>query len=205
MPLFTRLARIRDDSREEGAPALWRDMPDKAKTFYIPILNAFVDELQRQNKLYNDIPERLVRYLLGRFDFYKVITDDARRFTLIEAINLAGTLGQGSKQKNALAKIPVMRMPTQFFHIGFKPGSDNTIIVVCDQGWTISMRLHNASSKVEPSLKFDVQLISLPESIYAETQPWDNKTQYRYPVADHPTVSMVAEESVHYGKKENED
>ena len=205
VPIFTDLARIRDNSRADGSPAFWRDIPDKAERYYIPILDAFVDELKRLDNKYDDIPERLVKYLLGRYDFYKVITDDARRFTRIEAINLGGTLGQGAKDKNALAKIPILKMPTQFYHIGFKPGSDNTIIVVCDQGWTISMRLHNASSKVEPSLKFDVQLISLPESIYAETQPWEDRMKYRYPVTDNSSLSMVAEASIHYGETGNQE
>ena len=42
--------------------------------------------------------------------------------------------------------------------------------VVRDEGWTISMRIHNAS--VEPSLKFDVNLLSLPGSIHAQVEPW---------------------------------
>lgn len=50
----------------------------------------------------------------------------------------------------------------------------NTIEVICDEGWQISMRLHNASSKVEPSLKFDVNLISLPTSAHVQVEPWDN-------------------------------
>lgn len=64
-------------------------------------------------------------------------------------------------------------MPTQFYHIDFKQDSDNTIEVVCDEGWQISMRIHSASSKVEPSLKFDVQLISFPSTVYAQTEPWE--------------------------------
>lgn len=64
-------------------------------------------------------------------------------------------------------------MPTQFYHIGFKPDSDNTIEVVCDEGWQISMRIHNASSRVEPSLKFDVQLISMSSSVHAQVEPWE--------------------------------
>ena len=35
------------------------------------------------------------------------------------------------------------------------------------------MRIHNASSRVEPSLKFDVQLVSFPSSVYTQTEPWD--------------------------------
>ena len=71
----------------------------------------------------------------------------------------------------------MLKMPSQFYHIDFKEGSNNTIEVVCDEGWQISMRLHNASSKVEPSLKFDVNLISLPSSAYTQLEPWDNKME----------------------------
>lgn len=53
-----------------------------------------------------------------------------------------------------------------------KPNSDNTIQIVCNEGWELSMRIHSASLKVEPSLKFDVNLISLPSSIYAQSEPW---------------------------------
>ena len=53
------------------------------------------------------------------------------------------------------------------------PGSDNKVTIVCDEGWTLTMRIHNASSKIEPSLKFDVQLISVPNSIHIQVEPWD--------------------------------
>jgi hypothetical protein len=39
------------------------------------------------------------------------------------------------------------------------------------------MRIHNASSRVEPSLKFDVQLISFPSSVYAQVEPWETEEE----------------------------
>ena len=39
------------------------------------------------------------------------------------------------------------------------------------------MRIHNASSRVEPSLKFDVQLISFPSSVYAQVEPWESEEE----------------------------
>ncbi|MGN1195752.1 MAG: HaeIII family restriction endonuclease [Acutalibacteraceae bacterium] len=44
--------------------------------------------------------------------------------------------------------------------------------IACDEGWSLTMRIHNASSKIEPSLKFDVQLASFPSSIHAQVEPW---------------------------------
>lgn len=174
VPLFTELRDIRDKSKGAGNPTLWNDISNKAERYYIPVLQAFMEELQKINSENVNIPEKLIRYLLGRYDFYKVITDDKNRTTRVEAINIAGTLNQPAGKVKSITKIPMLKMPTQFYHIGFKPGSDNTIEVVCDEGWQISMRIHSASSKVEPSLKFDVNLISLPSSVHTQIEPWEN-------------------------------
>jgi hypothetical protein len=179
VPLFSRLRRYRDESRAAGKPMLWEEIEDKAQMYYIPILQAFMDELQRidlENK--GKVPEALIRYLLGRYDFYKVITDDRNRTTRVEAINIAGTLNANAGREKPVTKVPMLKMPEQFYHIGFKPNSDNTIEVVCDEGWQISMRIHNASSRVEPSLKFDVQLVSFPSSLFTQTEPWDMDENY---------------------------
>jgi hypothetical protein len=177
VPLFSELREIRDTSKKEGSPALWNSVAQKAEKYYIPVLQAFMDELNqidRENP--KCVPELLVHYLLGKNDFYKVITDDKNRTTRVEAVNIMGTLNQIAGDEKSIAKIPILKMPSQFYHIDFKPGS-NTIEVVCDEGWQISMRLHNASSKVEPSLKFDVNLISLPSSAYTQVEPWANREE----------------------------
>lgn len=174
VPLFTQLRRYRDESKEKGSPMLWEEIENKSDNYYRPILQAFIDELKQIDKNNpGEVPEKLIRYLLGRYDFYKVITDDRNRTTKVEAINIAGTLNMDSGKEKAIAKVPVLKMPTQFYHIDFKNGSDNTIEVVCDEGWQVSMRIHNASSRVEPSLKFDVQLISFPSGLFTQTEPWE--------------------------------
>lgn len=177
VPRFTRLRQMRDDARDNGETALWEDVDRKFEDYYIPILQAFMDELNRLAQEHADVPAKLIRYLLGRYDFYKVITDDARRATRVEAFNLAGTLNARSEGNRSITPIQLLQMPTRFYHIGFKETnsglSQTTITVVCDKGWEISMRLHNASSRVEPSLKFDVNLISVPTSIHVQVEPWD--------------------------------
>lgn len=176
VPLFNELRKYRDESKEAGEPMLWEQIEDKAEKYYKPILQAFMDELKKIDSEHSgEIPEALIRYLLGRYDFYKVITDDKNRTTRVEAINLMGTLNENSGKKKSITKVPILKMPTQFYHIDFKPNSDNTVEVVCDGGWQISMRIHNASSRVEPSLKFDVQLISFPSSLYSQVEPWDDE------------------------------
>lgn len=175
VPLFNELREIRDSSKAQGSPALWSDIENKAQKYYIPVLQAFMDELKRIASTSGcNIPEKLISYLLGRYDFYKIITDDKHRTTRVEAINICGTLNQKSGALKSITNIPVLKMPSQFYHIDFKPSSDNTIEVVCDEGWQISMRIHSASSRIEPSLKFDVNLISLPSTVHTQIEPWDN-------------------------------
>lgn len=151
-----------------------REALDAAARYYKPVLQSFMNELKRIEAAKKErIPKELIHYLLGRFDFYKVITDDKNRTTRVEAMNINGTLNRISEAEKSILKIPLLKMPAQFYHIDFKPGSNNTIEVVCDGGWQISMRIHSASSKVEPSLKFDVNLISVPSSVHTQVEPWD--------------------------------
>lgn len=182
VPKFTELRILRDTTKKTGSPALWSDLDDKAGDYYEPILQSFIDELMRLNQKYPDVPERLIRYLIGRHDFYKIITDDSRRTTRVEAVNINGTLNESSEGHKSITTVPLLKLPTKFYHIGFKEDkgvrSQNTIHVVCDNGWEISLRLHNASSRIEPSLKFDVQLISLPSTLFAQVEPWDIEEYY---------------------------
>lgn len=38
-----------------------------------------------------------------------------------------------------------------------------------DNDWTLSFRIHNASSRVESSLKFDINLLKSPEKLFKNT------------------------------------
>lgn len=173
IPLFNELRDMRANAVENGEPLpLWNDIPDKAERYYVPVLNAFLAELKRLADNNPNVPSKLIEYLLGRYDFYKVITDDRHKTTRVEAINIAGNLNKSANGHHSIVDVAKLKLPTRFYHIGFVPDSDNKLEIVCDEGWTLTMRIHNASSKVEPSLKFDVQLVSLPSSIHAQVEPW---------------------------------
>ena len=165
-PLFDELLEL----RRRGE--LWRNIRDKEERFYAPLLEAFMRELQRLYHENPEVPERLLHYLLGRNDFYKVITHDRRRVTQVMAFNIYGTLNRNSGRERSIVNVPQLTMPRRFFDISFKPDSQNTILVTCDNGWTVSMRIHNASSRVEPSLKFDVQLIGVPPTLHSHHEAW---------------------------------
>lgn len=166
-PVFQRLLAYKT------ALTLWRNIDDKEKIVYRPLLNAFVRELKRLDKDFpEEIPGELVRYLLGRNDFYKVITKDSMEVTTIQAYNLFGTLNQPSKKAKSIQKVHQLLLPTKFYDISYKKDSNNTVIVTCDGGWAFSFRIHNASSRVEASLKFDVQIAGMPPELHSQVEPW---------------------------------
>ena len=167
-PIFIRLIEYRKRA------AVWNEMTDKVDSVYKPLLDAFIEELRRLDEAYpEEIPMELVRYLLGRNDFYKVIAMDSKKITKIQAYNLFGTLNKPSKKVKPLHTVHQLALPTKFYDISYKKNSDNTIIVTCDGGWAFSFRIHNASTKVEPSLKFDVQICGMPPELHTQVEPWE--------------------------------
>lgn len=167
-PIFEQLTEQRNKQLK------WREIARKEELVYIPLLNAFTTELKRLDQLYTEeIPTQLIRYLLGRNDFYKVITQDSKKITTVQAYNLFGTLNKASKNSKPTTKVHPLKLPTKFYDISYKSNSKNTIIVTCDNGWALSFRIHNASTNVEPSLKFDVQLIGVPQGLHSQVEPWE--------------------------------
>ena len=139
-PVFERL--------KNNLGLLWRDLPNKHEDVYLPILNAFIREATR-----NADPTKMMRYLLGKNDFYKVIKENGD--VSLQSFNIGGDLKWGNK-------IP---LPDEIIRLALKRGSSTTAIMNMNCGWQISLRIHNASSTIEPSLKFDVQLDGSPETL----------------------------------------
>ena len=167
-PIFNYL----DEEKKKGTK--WRDLLSKEDDVYVPLLNAFKEELERQNLLFNrEIPRLMVEYLLGEFDFYKVIGIDNKEITRIQSFNLRGTLNKQGKNRKRNIELPISSLPTRIVSLEYKPGSKNTLELYLDGGWQFSFRIHNASTKVEPSLKFDIQIIGMPVTIISIDCKWD--------------------------------
>lgn len=165
-PLFESL------SLEKSRGSLFRDLKDKETKYYIPLLNAFMRELENQLRNNPQVPGKLVEYLLGKFDFYKIISIDAQKYTCIQAVNLHDTLSLPSKKKKSPYEITQVKLPTRFIYMGFVPDSKTTLELYLDGGWQFTFRIHNASSKVEPSLKFDIKIIGMPTSVITINCRW---------------------------------
>lgn len=167
-PVFTYL------ETEKVLETKWSDLSDKENDVYKPILNAFIEEIKRSYKEHPELPRKLVEYLLGEYDFYKVISIDNRRVTQIQTYNLRGTLNKPSQRENPKTIIPVASLPTRIVNIDFKPQSNNTVELYLDGGWQFSFRIHNASTLVETSLKFDIQIIGMPTTIISIECLWND-------------------------------
>lgn len=164
-PIFAELRGLKKENE------LWRNLANKHRRFYIPILDAFRNELLRLDKKNPaHVPGSLLSYLIGNNDFYKVIKRVNR--TEIYGFHLHGTLNKSIGKIKPKFTVPRLKLPTRIIELSFKQNSTDTIILTCDEGWQISFRIHNASSKVEPSLKFDINLIGQPQSLYSHHLNW---------------------------------
>lgn len=165
-PIFNML------EREKQNGSKWSELSDKENDVYIPLLQAFVDEVKRSDNRYEGIPRKMVEYLLGEFDFYKVVSIDRQQMAQIQAFNLRGTLNQSSNDRDPEIVVPVSALPTRIVSLDFKPESNNTVELYMDGGWQFSFRIHNAATLVETSLKFDVQIIGMPATIITINCSW---------------------------------
>ena len=147
----------------------WNDIgEDKIEKVYKPLLKAFRKELLRIDKENAEIPQKLIKYLIGKYPFYKIIKDDTHNMVIVKAFNLNGELNKNVNGKATKYKTPKLFFPTRIVEFEFKPDSDNTLCMILDGGWEISFRIHNASSKLEKSLKFDIKLLGNPPILFTQ-------------------------------------
>jgi hypothetical protein len=162
-PVFSNLAKLRTASK---ATQKWDTLGDYHTSVYVPVLDAFRTELLRLDKENPGIvAERLVEYLIGNQDFYKVIK--GKNKVEIQAYNLHGTLNLPFENIKPKAKIQRLKLPNRLIEVVYQDNSQTTLLVTLNEGWQISFRIHNASSRIEPSLKFDINLVSAPHSLFS--------------------------------------
>lgn len=153
-PIFERLKIIRDASNGD---ALWRERDDIYESFYQPVLDAFQSELRRC--LTGESAEircgSLHKYLVGTVDFYKVMNRHSDGIVEIQGWNLNSTLN-----------VKTLHQPTALIDLRPSETSPNTVVLFLNRGFTFGFRIHSASSKIEPSLKFDINAVGIPPSLY---------------------------------------
>lgn len=148
IPVFDELKKIRLDSNRE---AKWADEIDVPARFYWPVLDAFAEEISRIES--PEMCHNFIKYIVGTDDFYKVIS--TKNKVLIQAFNINETLNT-TKQP----------LPTKIDFIKNKNGYQYSKTISFDKGWVFNFRIHSASSRVEASLKFDVNALALSYKHY---------------------------------------
>lgn len=87
---------------------------------------------------------------------------------------MRGTLNQQGKKRKRSVELPISTLPT-VFSLEYKPDSKNTHWNYHDGGWQLDFRIHNASTKVESSLKFDIQIVGMPTTIISIDCRWSGE------------------------------
>ncbi len=151
--------------KEKKKGTKWSEIENKNQKVYIPLLQVFMDEVNRAYKKDKAMPRKMIEYLIGTKDYYKIVSKDSKRLTLIHTFNMHDTLNKPGKIKISAITVPIVELPTRMVALEFKPNSENTVEMYLDNGWQLSFRIHSAKSTVEPSLKFDVQFIGMPPSV----------------------------------------
>lgn len=138
----------------------------KDELLYSPITQSFENLLKQSIENNPEALRHMIYYLIGNNDFYKAIANFRNKILTIKGFNLRGDLNTGE----------VLPLPTKCLEItrpmGSKSKSHNYVQVNCDNNWCIKMRIHNASSRIENSLKWDVQLENIPSNIFIEDIPF---------------------------------
>lgn len=155
--IFGTLRRKKEESQKT---ALFDDIENKEQTVYLPIITAFEDEMNRLIKTHGEkFCRNMFHYLVGKEDFYQVVAGKDK--VRIKSFNLKGSLAWGKKWS----------MPTHIETV--KREGTNTLRIVFERsGWQISFRLHNATSRVEPSLKFDINFTGIADDAEAYAVPF---------------------------------
>ena len=166
-PIFNMLKQEKEKGKK------WSEVENKSQSIYIPLLQAFINEVKCANRKDETMPRKMIEYLIGIEDYYKVVSKDSKRLTMIHTFNVHDTLNKPAKNKVSAITVPVVKLPTRLVALELKPNSDNTVEMYLDNGWQLNFRIHNASTKVEPSLKFDIQFVSMPLDVLNIECKWD--------------------------------
>jgi len=158
--------------KEKNKGTKWADIVNKDLIVYLPLLNAFIDEVKHAYSIDSQVPRKMVEYLIGTYDYYKVVSIDSKKMTLVHSFNMHNTLNQPSSSKSSSIVVPTVELPTEIIDLRIKPNSTNTVEMYLNNGWQISFRIHSASTDVEQSLKFDIQFMGMPISILTIECKW---------------------------------
>lgn len=150
-PVFQGLAR--------SSVAKWSELAEK-RSVYARVRDAFVNEMRLHAGGAQGVEfvSGLFAFVMGRHDYWRVsYYRNGVAKVEVEAVNPRGTLkGAGTGWKHPRRLVELHARGDQYADMAF------------DGGWAFSARLHNASSRLEPSLKWSVSIEAVPRDVMAE-------------------------------------
>ncbi|MDO8667647.1 MAG: HaeIII family restriction endonuclease [bacterium] len=156
------------DNEIAGGKIKWSEVETKEDRYYIPILNLILGKIGNHPEQ-SQLANHFLGYLIGKKDFYKAIYRQAKGTVQIQGFNLYGSLNKPAGSRRPEQNINRINLPERIIGCGIKPGSKTTLEIFFDRGWQVSMRVHNASTRLEKSLKMDVGLIGNPQELFSFT------------------------------------
>ena len=81
-PIFDMLKNEKDKGTK------WSEITEKDEKVYVPLLQAFIDEVNRAYEKDKNMPRKMIEYLIGKKDYYKIVSRDSKRLTLIHTFNV---------------------------------------------------------------------------------------------------------------------
>lgn len=130
-PYFNELKKLKSEN------IMWRDIENKDEKYYVPILNAFMKELKSQFDIHGDIiTKKMIGYLIGTNDFYKLISISSQKITRIIPFNMYGSLNQSATDISPCREISILELPTRVVELNFKKNSKTTLELIMDYIYT---------------------------------------------------------------------
>lgn len=143
-----------DGVQKKGAKK-WSEVSGMHGQVYLPLLNAFAAEFKSLAAT-PPVAKNFVEYMTGgAFNYYKIMAYNKE--VVVQGYNFGNKLscGKSSPPKSLLS---VSRKDEK---------SKTTLILAFEGGWAFSMRIHNATTNIEDSLKWAVCLIAHPVNMYS--------------------------------------
>ncbi|MFK5706281.1 HaeIII family restriction endonuclease [Ligilactobacillus sp. LYQ139] len=157
----------------ESQGMIWKKLNTNVKyDIYSKVCVCFKDEIEKLCTNTNqNVPQKLISYFFGSYDFYKIIMDEKSHSTDIQGFNVHGTLGKNYGNIRPRFKVGKTKLPSKLLEIQLK--RKTTLILDFDNGWSISMRIHNKQNEMKvTSLAWDVKLEGSPTGVFTNTQLW---------------------------------
>ncbi|MFN8656475.1 MAG: HaeIII family restriction endonuclease [Candidatus Obscuribacterales bacterium] len=148
----------------------WNELPPGVKNeVYDGVLSAFCAELLRLQGLHADIiPQKLMQFLLGNHDYYRLSRLGST--TQLQPFNIYGTLAKKVGARHPITPIKQLPLPTRFLTI--ERASWDTMRIFFDGGWQIAMRAHNKDREIKQSLAFETSILGQPSALLTLLMPW---------------------------------